>query len=417
MSAALFLVIVVAAAYLAAHVAFEWIGRRYLIVSGAEYLVLGILIGPEVSGLLSNDTITSFSPIMMLGVGWMGAMIGTRFLLPELVKVSGLSYRLAFVESLLTLTVVSALEVVALMGLFDMTLLEAFGPAVALGAIATASSTAGIEFIAKRVGNADRMVRQLRVSNGANAFVAICTFGILLASRHREVPGMRPFTPTEWTVISIAIGVIGGGLFYLFLGDEEKMDRLFVSLAGAIIVVSGAAAYLHLSPLLSTMFFGAMLANTSKSREEIGVALARVERPLYFVLLILAGASWHPSVRSWILPVTLFIAARAAGKIGGARLASRLNDVLPVLGPDWGRGLLGQGGLALAIGINYLYQDTLPIPNIVFTAAVASVLLTDLSSARFVRSVLLPPMLGPEPKQPEPEVVEEVDDVEAEQRS
>ena len=48
MSAALILVLVVAVAYLAAHVAFDWIARRFLIVSGAEYLVLGILIGPEV---------------------------------------------------------------------------------------------------------------------------------------------------------------------------------------------------------------------------------------------------------------------------------------------------------------------------------------------------------------------------------
>ena len=32
-------------AYLAAHVAFGWLARRYLIVSGAEYLLLGILLG------------------------------------------------------------------------------------------------------------------------------------------------------------------------------------------------------------------------------------------------------------------------------------------------------------------------------------------------------------------------------------
>lgn len=46
------LVLIVAGAYLAPHWAFEWLGARYVLVSGAEYLRLGILLGPPVSGVL-----------------------------------------------------------------------------------------------------------------------------------------------------------------------------------------------------------------------------------------------------------------------------------------------------------------------------------------------------------------------------
>ena len=62
--------------------------------------------------------------------------------------------------------------------------------------------------------------------------------------------------------------------------------------------------------------------------------------------------------------------------------------MLPVLGPNWGRALLGQGGLAVAIAFNYLTQDNSFFPNIVFTAAIASVLFTDLVSARLVRAAV-----------------------------
>ena len=62
--------------------------------------------------------------------------------------------------------------------------------------------------------------------------------------------------------------------------------------------------------------------------------------------------------------------------------------MLPALGLHWGRGLLGQGGLALAVALSYLYQEDVPLANLVFTAAVASVLLTDVLSARFVRSLV-----------------------------
>ena len=115
-----------------------------------------------------------------------------------------------------------------------------------------------------------------------------------------------------------------------------------------------------------------------------------MERPLYFVLLVFAGAAWQPGNSAWILPVLLFLAVRAVGKVGGARLVTRMNGMLPVLGPDWGRGLLGQGGLALAIALNYVYQDGGTLPYFVFTASIASVLLTDLMSARLVQWVLAP---------------------------
>jgi hypothetical protein len=285
---------------------------------------------------------------------------------------------------------VFGLELLLIKWLFALPTARAIGPALALGAFATASADAGIELAARRHGERGLLVTQLRVVTGANAFVAICAFGILLASNHPDSTTLsRPLTPTEWTVVSIALGIAGGALFHLFLGSEQRVDRLFVSLAGVLVLISGAATYLRLSPLLSAMFFGAMLVNTSRQHHEISAALTRVERPLYFLLLIFAGATWHPSVQpAWVLPVLVFVIGRSIAKVGGARLATRLNDLLPVLGPDWGRALLGQGGLVLALALNYLYQDTLALPNVVFTTAVISVLLTDLASGRFASSVL-----------------------------
>lgn len=392
MSIALSLVLVVVASYLAAHVAFEWLGHRLLIVSGAEYLLLGILLGPNVSGVVSAQQVESFAPVTALALGWMGAIIGSRLHLQQLVRTSSASYKVAFVESLSTLWVVFGLELYLLRWLFGLSTARAFGPSLALAAFAVATADTGITLATRRHRSQRVLVEQLRTSAGVNAFVAVCTFGILLASTHPASPSVeRQLTTTEWTVVSIAIGVVGGALFQLFLGHERRVDRLFVSLAGAIILVSGAATFLRLSPLLSAMFFGIILVNTSSRYEEIRAVLARVERPLYFVLLIVAGATWRPSAQLvWVLPVLVFLLARAACKVGGARLAARLNHLLPVLGPRWGRALLGQGGLVIALAVNYLYQDALAIPDVVFSAAVVSVLLTDLVSGRLASSVLEP---------------------------
>jgi len=391
MTVGLVLVIVVAAAYLAARVAFDWLGRKFLIVSGAEYLLLGILLGPHVSGILAPDVVDSLAPITTLALGWIGAVVGVQFFLPDLVKVPGLTYRVALVESLITFSLVFVAELFAIAWLYETPLRDAALPAAALGGIATASSAAAVELTARRLGDRGVEVTQLRISAMMNAVFAVSAFGLLASVWHTPVIVVgRPLTATEWMAITLGIGAVGGILFHLFVGDERHTDRLFVSLGGGVILVSGAAAYAGCSPLLSALLFGAILVNTSRNRAEIVAALLRVERPLYFVLLVFAGAAWRPSARTWLLPVLLFLLVRYAAKIFGARFASWTNGLEPVLGKSWGRGLVGQGGLALAIALNYVYQDGGTLPYFVFTAAIASVLLTDLVSAHLVKSVLAP---------------------------
>ena len=391
MSAALLLVILVVVAYLAAHVAFDWLARRFLIVSGVEYLVLGILLGPQVADVLSTEMLESFSPITTLALGWIGAIVGMQFYLQDLVRIKAQQYRIGFFEALTTLGVVMGLEMVAVSWLFDIPYARSAVPAFALGAIAATSAPSGIEVVARRLSRRGPIVRQLEVTTAIDALVAVAAIGLLMCIQMPlgQASG-RPLTPTEWVAVTLGIGVVGGALFHLFLGDERHIDRIFISLAGAIILTSGAAAYLGVSPLLPAMIVGMMLVNTSASRAEIQRTLMTAERPFYFVLLIVAGASWQPGLVRSFIPVVLFLIARVAGKIGGARLSARVNDALPVLGLHWGRALLGHGGLALALALDYVQHPRLPFPNIVFTAAIVSVLLTDLSSARLVQSVVSP---------------------------
>lgn len=391
MSGPLLLILAVAVAYLAAHVAFDWLARRFLIISGAEYLLLGILIGPQIANVLSVEVMAGFSPLVTLSLGWVGAIVGTQFHVRSLVRVRALSYRVAFGEALLTLLFVATVALAVMEWWLGMTGWDAVTPAVALGAIAAVSAPAGIGVVARHLGRRVALLRQLELTTAIDALVAIVAIAVLLALRH---PGgatvARPITSTEWVVISLAIGVVGGALFELFLGRERDEDRLFISLAGAIIVTSGAAVYLHLSPIFTAMVMSATLVNLSPNREEIVRTLHASERPFYFVLLIFAGASWEPSLRAWVIPVVLYLIARAIAKTGGARLAARLTHTLPGLGMHWGRALLGQGPLALALGLEYVRHPGAVVPNIVFTAAIAAVLLLDFGSAWLIHSTVEP---------------------------
>lgn len=392
MTSGLILVAVVAAGYLAARLAAGALARRLLIVSGAEYLVLGVLLGPRVAGLISANVIDSFGPFITLAIGWMGAAIGSEFHLKRMLRFRGELYQVAFIEAVLVVAVVGG----AMLALFTrggVPLDEALAPAVILGAIAVTTSASGIALAARRLAR-DRaartpLLRQLQVAGGMDAAVGILTFSIMLCLVHVPPPGdVRPPTPTEWAVISLGIGVVGGIVYHLFLGGERDPDRLFIALAGAITLASGAAAYARLSPLLPTMLIGAILANTARNRHEIGVVLHRVHRPLYLVLLIFAGAAWRVPGRGWVIPLVAFVVIRLVATLGSARLATRLSGMSGALGRDWGMALIGQGSLAAAIALNYRIFDDSDLSNVVFTVALVSVLATDLLSARVVRAVV-----------------------------
>jgi Kef-type K+ transport system membrane component KefB len=391
-STGILLVLVIVTAYLATHVAYDWFARRFLIISGAEYLLLGILLGPQVSGLFTADTLRAFAPLASLALGWVGVLVGMQFYLPSLVQVPRRVYGNAFAEALVTLAVVTGTATPVLAWLFDLPPAVAAGPAVALGAIACASTPSGIEVAARALRHRGPVVRQLQYANAIDGMVGVVALGLLACWLH-PASGSPPRQPTvtEWAVITLAIGVVGGVLFHLFLGDEHKIDRLFVSVAGSVVLASGTAAYIGVSPLFASMVVGVVLVNTSRNRDDIARVLTVAERPLYFVLLILAGASWRPSAQSaWLLAVVVFLVARAAGKVGGARAATWWSGSTAELGHDWGRALLGQGGLAIALALDYLLRAGSLLPNVVFSAAVASVLLTEFAAARLVRWAIAP---------------------------
>lgn len=103
------MLLVVGLAFLATHVASDWVARKLVVVSGAEYLVIGMLLGPNVLGVLSERQLDLFAPVTLLALGFLGLALGMRCHLPALVRVPGSAWQLAFGQAFVTLTTVAAL--------------------------------------------------------------------------------------------------------------------------------------------------------------------------------------------------------------------------------------------------------------------------------------------------------------------
>ena len=392
---------VVAVGYILAYLLFDRLRDRYGYVGGAEYVLIGVILGPKVSGLLGAAQVADLTPIVSLAVGWLGMLLGTYFRLPTLALLPSEHVQIAFAEAVSTF----AAALLPLLALFHW--VAGFGwpesavQAVTLAAIATLSSPAAIDALADRARVRSSLLPVLQLTARIDALVAVVAFGLVLAIVHQGdvAPGVRPPTATEWAVINLAIGVATGVLFHLFLGprgapeDAEGNSRLFVALAGAIVVASGASYYLNLSPLYTNLVLGFILANTGRSHRDATRLLLATERPVYLALLIFAGAAWSPGSVELFFIAPAFVMVRLAARFFGGRVAG-LHVAPPGLrSPALARGLLAQGGIGVAIALNYTQVFPDLNPRILLTSALLSILLFEFVAGREAAALLdsLPP--------------------------
>src|SRR5688500_20283885 len=105
---------VITVGYILAYLVFDRLRDRFGYVGGAEYVVIGFLLGPRVTGLLGAEQVQDLTPIVSLALGWVGMLLGTYFRLPSMAVIEGAHLRVAFAEAVATF----AIALAALLALF-----------------------------------------------------------------------------------------------------------------------------------------------------------------------------------------------------------------------------------------------------------------------------------------------------------
>lgn len=377
---------VVTVGYILAYVLFDRLRDRYGYVGGAEYVLIGVLLGPKVTGLLDARQVQDLTPLVSLALGWLGMLLGTYFRLPTMALIDGEHLRIAFGEALATFGVALAALLAVFRVLVESPWPQAVAQAVTLAAVATLSSPAAVDAVVDRTRKRPRILPALQLTARIDALVAVVAFGLVLAVVHQGAvaPDARPPTRTEWAVINLAVGVASGVLFHLFLGPRGHLDegRLFTALAGAIVVASGASYYLNLSPIYTNLVLGFILANSGSAHRDVTRLLLSTERPVYLALLLFAGAAWSPGAVDLLFIAPLFVLIRLAARFLGGMFAGGYIASPELRTPDLGRGLLAQGGIGVAIAVNFaqVYPDFAPAT--LLTATLLSVLLFEIVASR-----------------------------------
>src|SRR5262245_11151980 len=79
MSEILLLSVLLAAAYFGSLLVEGRAIRGFGLPSGAEWLVLGVILGPHALGVFQASMIRDFEPLVVVGLGWMALVVGIDY--------------------------------------------------------------------------------------------------------------------------------------------------------------------------------------------------------------------------------------------------------------------------------------------------------------------------------------------------
>ena len=382
------LVVVIGVAYVLAHNVVERLQRRFLVVSGAEYLLLGFLLGPAVPGVHALDNITGLLPIIALAAGWVGLLRGTDFNFASLQRLDPATWRVVFLHHLLpgAAVGVSAYYFFTESGWVYASPRDAALSSAALACFAATDSAEPFDLLARRYEITGRLAPLLRNGTRLGDIVVILAFGLIFCIFHENAPQAQDYSPALWAWVTVLLGAALGFLFSLFLAGDESDNSRFLALVGIIAFASGGAYFLELSPLAVNLSMGFVLVNFARGGQLLHTTLESTERPMAIVLLIFAGALWQPTP---LVPTLLALGGFLAARTGAKWIASVIAGWGTSLRKDLFRGLLAHGDVTLAMAVSFRLVYEGEAANIAYSVVLASVVLNDLVAPRLLRGLLV----------------------------
>ncbi|MBN1793437.1 MAG: hypothetical protein JW844_00565 [Candidatus Omnitrophica bacterium] len=362
---------------------------RYFFLSGDEYILLGLALGPSLFNVVDAASLVQLSPLVSLLLGWIGFLFGLQFQHKKLRYLPKHYFTISLAESLGVCLFLYAVFYLVCVRALHITFDEkAHVAIIALAAIGSVSGPTSIAIFQRDTGSGDNDVKLLQFISSLDGVVAICIFGVVFSwLRPGHVYTVPFLNSLEWFTLSLILGILFAMLLrYLVIRSRDVLEIEIMTL-GVLIFSGGLCGYLRISPLFVNFICGVTLANLPiLNKDKIYGILARIEQPFYITLLLLAGCLWELSLSLFtVLIAALFVFLRIIGKVvmlfGIRRVLAMDDDYSSRIG----FGLIAQGGLAIAMILNVQQVYAGVWVSAIVTIVLAGILVNQLISIIFLK--------------------------------
>ncbi|UCE40701.1 MAG: hypothetical protein JSV17_14825 [Candidatus Aminicenantes bacterium] len=356
---------------------------NYFFYSGFIYILLGLSLGSSGWNVLSSSILTGLTPLVGLGLGWVGFLFGfqleTKYLkrFPgKYISLSLLQFVFVFLSSgfvfFLVLKLFYPTEQVYLL----------YGMAAALGLLLSLNSPTLLSMASRVIPERGNYFYLARFLASVSGFWGIVGLVLLLSFWH--FPFFESFVFLKgggFLLLSTLFPILLGFLFHFLTKKKTSEEQMLVYLLGLVFFVSGAAFYFNLPPLYLSMVLGITFSNLTKIHERLYPLLLSTEKPLYIIFLILIGALWDVDLDyTVVFLVVLMVVLRVLAYILPLPLFKVILDFPLHLPTRFGLCFLSSGGIGVAFAVSMKLAYPLPLTDIFLTIALFGVLITEFIS-------------------------------------
>jgi Kef-type K+ transport system membrane component KefB len=187
---------------------------------------------------------------------------------------------------------------------------------------------------------------------------------------------------------SILLGAAMGIPMAYLSGRIMPGEPTLAEAMGLVLVCGGLATWLNLSPVLSAMVMGSVVASLAKHHERPFHAIEGIEWPFLVLFFVFAGASAHSGALLVVGGLTaIYMLFRCAGTYAGAWFGARLAGASPMVRKWMGLCLFPQAGVSL--GMALLASQRFPeFESFLLPIVLASTIVFELTTPMITRRAL-----------------------------
>lgn len=312
------------------------------------YLLAGLLLGPSILGLLSEEFLSGITVISDAALGFIAFSIGNEFKISYFKRVGATPIIIACLESFFAVAFVT----VALMLAGCSTTFS-----LVLGSIAAATAPAATIMVIKQYKAKGPVTETLLSVVAIDDATALIMYSISIAAATALSGGNATVKELVLKPVieiggALVVGAILGFLFLLPMKAFKKDGNRLSLIIAFIFVGLGLSQLCGFSSLLLCMAMGAIVANFSPDVNQIMKLSDRITPPIFMLFFVASGADLKLSVLPAVgLVGVIYIVVRVVGKMFGASLGAIVckagKNIRKYLGPA----LVPQAGVAIGLSL------------------------------------------------------------------
>lgn len=314
------------------------------------YLIGGIIIGPSVLGLLSQDQVKGMEVLSTIALSFIAFSIGSEMDLKAIKKMGSKIIVVTIFEALGAFLFVTT----AMLLIFK----QDWAFSLAIGSISCATAPAATLMVIRQYKAKGPLVDVLIPVVALDDAVCIIAFGIASVMANALISGeslniaTMVGKPLLEILMSIGLGAVAG-FIYSLIAKKVKNDGENLSFTLAMVfIVTAAALKLNLSGLLTLMVMGVVITNVGHVNKRYLDLVNAITPPIFVCFFVLSGADLNLSNLKSVGIVGIgYVVSRVIGKYIGSMISTKVSGFDESVQRNLGLTLVPQAGVALGLSL------------------------------------------------------------------